>query len=506
MRTPLSILLLMMFFVASIHPTTAQDDLTASFSDPDCFLSLDYPGEWEIFGAGSMVIIAKELEPASILFGDSELAPGQFAITIFALTTEEIGIGLNGDDEITATDVLQLITEDHIDTNNNKHLTPLNLGQDAVQLTGIEDGMEYIQLVSILDDDVVLIMVALTVEGEMTQYKNTIIAIAETVTYENVALATNFVEMNIPATIIGTNGVIWQQQQASSFFRPEEFGWLTKIAIASDDTIYVLDGVHKNIKVFSPNGTFLGAIINHNLSNGTQGMALAEDGTFWLTDRRNRAIYQMDTKGNLLFTIDVGEPGEGPGQFAPDSPDDIAIGPDGNLYIFDGQGEYSTNYYGIGRIQVFDTEGNYLREFPTTQPDSISHNDEVFIAIDSAGNIYAADSHEIIVFDNMGNVLRQRSLYYRGNQIFIYEIIVGPDDYLYVADAPGTIFKLNTNGNILTSFGEPIGPSPSREPFEPGEFGDIRGLGVLSDGSIVAASYNLDYSQVVRFSFDNQDN
>jgi streptogramin lyase len=510
MRTHLSILILIMFFMASTHPTTAQDDLTETFGAPDCLLSLDYPVGWSIFGYGPMAIITNNIDslnPIEILSinGESSIESGQIAITILALSIADLGMDTKRIGDLTAMDV----AHDFMDNSSMvavQQPISLTLGgnRNAVQFKIIRGNAEHFYIVYFLNDESVVIIDAITVIGEMEQYEDIIIGMAETITYEGVALTTGVVEFNSPPTIVESNHVIWQQQRDYVLFRPEEFGSLGTIAIGSDDTIYVLDSMHDNIKVISPDGTFLGTIINTQLSTAVQDMALAEDGTFWLTDDYNRAIFQMDTEGNILFTIDVGEPGEGPGQFAPDSPDSIAIGPDGNLYIFDGQGEYSTNYYGIGRIQVFDTEGNYLREFPTTPPNSISHNDEVFIDIDSEGNIYAADSHEIIVFDNMGNVLRQHSLYFAFNQIFIYEIIVGPDDYLYVADAPGTIHKLNSDGNILMSFGEPL--DSHRDPFEPGEFRDIRGLGVLSDGSIVATSYNLDYSQVVRFSFDNQDN
>ncbi len=75
-----------------------------------------------------------------------------------------------------------------------------------------------------------------------------------------------------------------------------------------------------------------------------------------------------------------GSPGSGPGQFT--SPRNIAVGPDGNLYIADS---------GNHRIQVLDSEGNFLREWGQFGPGPGQFSEPWGIAVDSQ-YVYVADT------------------------------------------------------------------------------------------------------------------
>ncbi len=77
---------------------------------------------------------------------------------------------------------------------------------------------------------------------------------------------------------------------------------------------------------------------------------------------------------------------------------DIAIGPAGDLYVVD-----SSNF----RVQVFTSEGDYVREFGSlgTGPGQFSRPKG--IAVDMAGRIFVTDAsfNNFQIFNEMGRLL-----------------------------------------------------------------------------------------------------
>jgi outer membrane protein assembly factor BamB len=85
-------------------------------------------------------------------------------------------------------------------------------------------------------------------------------------------------------------------------------------------------------------------------------VAFDSAGNIYITDGYiNSRVAKYDRNGDWVKSW--GEPGTGPGQFR--LPHSIAIDKDDNVYV----GDRSN-----ARIQVFDTNGNYLREFTVATP------------------------------------------------------------------------------------------------------------------------------------------
>jgi hypothetical protein len=85
----------------------------------------------------------------------------------------------------------------------------------------------------------------------------------------------------------------------------------------------------------------------------------------------------------------TGQEGSGPGEFA--RTHDVAVAPNGNVYVVDD---------GNSRIEVFDGAGTFIRAFgPLNQPNSL--------AIDGDGNVYVTEgAPRIEKFDSDGHFLR----------------------------------------------------------------------------------------------------
>lgn len=93
-----------------------------------------------------------------------------------------------------------------------------------------------------------------------------------------------------------------------------------------------------------------------------------------------------------------GNNGFGDGQFV--NPRNLAVSPEGRVYVVD---------TGNHRIQVFDSEGNFLQKWGEAGIGPGQFNEPWGIAIAPNGNVYVADTwnHRIQVFDEAGNFLFQ---------------------------------------------------------------------------------------------------
>lgn len=125
------------------------------------------------------------------------------------------------------------------------------------------------------------------------------------------------------------------------------------------------------------------------------------------------------------------------------APSDIAIAPDGRMYIAD-----SSNF----RILVLDTYGNYVSEWTTSSFYPMS------VAIDSSGNLYYVSNFfdNVMKFSSDGGYQSSWGSSGSGNGQFDAPqgIAVGPDGSVYVADSDNhRIQKFNSNGGFIKAWG-----------------------------------------------------
>ena len=133
---------------------------------------------------------------------------------------------------------------------------------------------------------------------------------------------------------------------------------------------------------------------------GAHSIRVDPDGYVWLVDAGAHAVYKTDGTGHVLLQIgENGVPGTDRGHF--NLPTDVAFGPDGAVYVSDG--------YGSARVVKFSSDGMYLLEWGKrgTGPGEfgLPHN----LVVDAQGRVYVADrdNQRIQVFDSEGEFLSQ---------------------------------------------------------------------------------------------------
>jgi DNA-binding beta-propeller fold protein YncE len=156
------------------------------------------------------------------------------------------------------------------------------------------------------------------------------------------------------------------------------------------------------------------------------GTHLDRDGNLWTTDAGGREgighqVLKFAPDGTLLMTLGTaGVEGDGPDTF--DGPADVAVAPNGDVFVADGHGN--------DRVVKFTSDGRYLAEWGGHGTEPGRFDEPHTLAFDSRGRLFVGDrvNERIQVFDQDGSLLAVWS------GIMASGIHITADDVVYVAD------------------------------------------------------------------------
>jgi DNA-binding beta-propeller fold protein YncE len=220
---------------------------------------------------------------------------------------------------------------------------------------------------------------------------------------------------------------------------------------------------------FSPDGSYRGEI-----GEGIYGMLVAQQvrvdpqDNIWIVDQLSGQVVKFDPDGRIAMVIsrkpEAMRVPESPPPATPSAgrgtegesfnrPSDVAWDADGNIYVADG--------YGNARIAKYDPEGRWIKNWGQRGSGPGEFNSIRGIQIDARGNIYVADhgNRRIQVFDTNGTFLRQIENVGAPSAICISP---GATQYLFVSDSnpqddmeyQGGMYKLDLSGRVVGRFGQ----------------------------------------------------
>ena len=220
------------------------------------------------------------------------------------------------------------------------------------------------------------------------------------------------------------------------------------------------------------------------------GATVDGEGNLWVSDAGgsngmgHQAIKFSPTGQVLMRLGKAGVSGSEPGVF--DQPTDVAVGPNGDIYVADSHRDGKNN-----RIVRFDKSGRYIKQWGKKGSAPGEMSEPHTIAFDSRGRLFVGDreNNRIQIYDTDGKLLDSWRQFGRPSGIFIAK-----DDTMYVADSesgpdtgaheiPGARKGIrigSARDGSLTAFIEDM------EPTRP-EHSGAEGVGVDAQGNVYGA-------------------
>jgi WD40 repeat protein len=203
------------------------------------------------------------------------------------------------------------------------------------------------------------------------------------------------------------------------------------------------------------------------------GVAVNSQGLIYVADTGNQRIQVL--RSDSVFVSSWGSVGTGPGQFAGkyNGPRGIAIDARDNVYVVDSAG---------GRVQKFTSAGEFIAAWgePGTADGQFragEHNGPTGIAIDSAGNVYVADTanSRIQKFTAEGAFVAQWKVLFAGDESASPTWLAIGGDRLYVTDG------IKERVHVSSLDGAPIGT------WSGASFERVGGIAVGASGEVFVA-------------------
>ena len=277
------------------------------------------------------------------------------------------------------------------------------------------------------------------------------------------------------------------------------FGEATGVAVNSKGHVFVFSRGNTTgpaygasaaqLLEFGPDGKFIREI-GKNLYAWSFGHAVRidKDDNIWAIDKGSDMVIRFNPEGRVTMVFgrkqEASDETTGPlkhpvpplpaedGRFRQVT--DVAFGPEGDIFISDG--------YINSRIAKADKDGNWIKSWGNRGTNPGEFNTPHNIAADAKGNVYVADrgNRRIQVFDSEGTFLRIITVdvpfdenarpaignkpdlkTYQQVQTFVPGapwtvcITPPPNQVLYTSDAyPGRVYKLSLDGKVLGVLGQ----------------------------------------------------
>ncbi len=220
------------------------------------------------------------------------------------------------------------------------------------------------------------------------------------------------------------------------------------VAFDPQGHLYVFHRGANPLAQFDPDGRFVRSFGDAHGFERPHGLRIDGEGNLWVTDVRAHFVVKMNPDGKVLMVLGVpgqaGEWDESSGTRFLNEPNDLAFGPNGEIFVAQGHGN------GVPGVLKFDKNGRFLSSWGG-QGTGIGEFDIAHsIVVDSRGWVHVADreNQRVQVFDVDGNFVRQTS--YVGLPC---GLVVSGDDMYMVSGFSGQILQLDADGSVVAATG-----------------------------------------------------
>ncbi len=220
------------------------------------------------------------------------------------------------------------------------------------------------------------------------------------------------------------------------------FGWIPAVACDSQDRVYVYSRSEHPLVIFDRDGKFVEEW-GKGILTDAHGIYIDGEDNVYCTEREAHCIHKFNPLGELVMTIGIpGQPGANDGDPF-NLPTDLAIDSAGDLFITDG--------YGNARVHKYTSDGALITSWGEwgTGPGQfeLSH----CVRVDRFDRVWVCDrtNDRIQIFDTDGNFLEERTGLAKPDTIFFDR----DEDIVYIAELDQQVSIYTLDGALITQWG-----------------------------------------------------
>ena len=223
------------------------------------------------------------------------------------------------------------------------------------------------------------------------------------------------------------------------------FGACSSVAVNSRGHIFVFHRSAQALMEFDAEGTYLRTLVQ-GVFTRPHGLRIDAQDYIWATDGASNIVVKMDPNGRFVMVLGVKDSTAEWHQAGHlrcfDEPNDIAFGPDGEIYVSQGHGK------GESRLLMFDPDGRFIKTWggEGSAPGQFRVPHSVLTTAD--GQLFVADrsNQRIQVFDREGNFVRESR--HPGTPCGL--CMCRDQRHMFLAHGhTGKIMKLDLDGTVL---------------------------------------------------------
>jgi len=223
------------------------------------------------------------------------------------------------------------------------------------------------------------------------------------------------------------------------------FGPCSGVAVNSRGHIFVFNRSAAALMEFDGDGSYIRTMA-HGMFTRPHGLRVDAEDNIWATDTGSHIVVKMSSRGRILMVLGLqGLAGEfhAYGHLrAFDEPNDLAFGPKGEIFVCQGHGK------GDSRLLKFDADGKFIKTWGGKGTKSGQFDQPHSVVTTDSGLLFVADrsNQRIQVFDMDGNYVRESS--HPGTPCGL--CMCRDQQHMFMAHGhEGKIMKLDLRGKVL---------------------------------------------------------